>query len=172
MQSSRKMPAQKPGKSEQTVETPSDFITAVEARFGKIDFDLAAVYSNAKASRFFGPTADSLKQDWTKLKGNLWLNPPFGDIAPGAQKCAESTAGLSALKTASRCILLLVPASVGSNWWAEHVDQKALVLFTSPRLKFVNHKTSYPKDLALVVYSAMRPGYECWRWNSPRRITK
>ena len=116
---------------------------------------------------YYGPGSvlgeDSLAQDWRALKGNCWINPEFGEIKHYAAKCARS-------KGIGRRILLLVPASVGSNWWAEHVDRKALVLFTSPRVKFVGHVQSYPKDLALCCYATdLKPGYECWRWDGKEK---
>lgn len=157
------MPKQKPHRSEQVVVTPFALITAVEKRFGRITFDLAAGKANCRArstGKFYSEADDSLKQEWYLLKGNLWLNPPFGDIAPWAKKCAAT--GLS---NHGVHVLFLIPASVGSNWWAEHVDKKADVYFLSPRVTFVGHSSSYPKDLALCRYHRSTKGlYECWRW--------
>ena len=171
LRTARVMPAQKPHRSVQVVETPWDFIDAVEKRFGKITFDLAATYDNCKVREsnyrnkgycHYGPGSplaeDALKQNWGKLKGNLWLNPEFGEIKSWAAKCDATP------RVVGRNILFLIPASVGSNWWAEFVDRKARVLFTSPRLTFVSHKSPYPKDLGLCVYGAGPAGYECWRW--------
>jgi len=149
-------------RSESSVETPWELIDAVEKRFGKIKFDLAASRANCKArstKKFFSERDDAFKQDWRKLKGNLWLNPPFGDIHPWAAECAEAG------KSSGTHVLFLIPASVGSNWWAEHVDKKADVHFLSPRVTFVGHTASYPKDLALCRYHRGARGlYECWRW--------
>ena len=58
---------------------------------------------------------------------------------------------------------LLVPASVGSNWWMHWVHQRASVRFLNPRVTFIGHAQGYPKDLALCVYDG-KFGYECWRW--------
>lgn len=135
-------------------------MAAVVARFGRPHFDLAAQYDNAKASDWYDPENDSLKQAWHQLpylpSGLLWLNPPFSNIAPWAAKCAEESA-----KGAR--ILFLVPASVGSNWYAQHVHGKALVLFLNGRLKFVGAKDPYPKDCLLAVYGE-QPGFEVWKW--------
>ncbi len=154
----RKMPQQRPGKSEQTVGTPRDFLDAVTERFGAPEIDLAAVESVAVCDEFISPEADSLSVEWNNLPAqHLWLNPPYGKIAPWAEKCAGYTGPGN--------IYFLVPASVGSNWFAEHVDGHARVLFLSPRLKFVGHTRSYPKDLILAVFGrGAEPGYECWRW--------
>jgi phage N-6-adenine-methyltransferase len=162
----RTMPAQKPGKSKQDYATPWAFVRALEARFDKIELDLAATKDNAKAPLYFTPEDDSLSKDWDACDVKLaFLNPPFGSIAPWAKKCAAQ----ERLR-----ILFLVPASVGSNWWAQHVHGKAdLVLFVRPRLSF-DGKNSFPKDCAVAAYNLHEHNtrtaplrltrYECWNW--------
>src|SRR5687768_11527499 len=104
------------GGSRQDFETPPEFMAAASARFGALTFDLAASAANAKAPCYYDELADSLKQPWPK-RGLNWLNPPFAHIPPWARKCfRESCDG-------SR-ILLLVPASVGSNWYRDNVHYK------------------------------------------------
>lgn len=163
----RRMPKQKPGKSEQIVVTPWELVDAVEARFGKLRFDLAATRENCRVrsdpSRFYGPGSsrgtNSLKKDWSKRKGLCWLNCEYADISPWAQKCAETPAD------PKRGILLLVRASVGANWWSEFVDRRCEVHFLSPRVTFEEHVHAYPADLALCHYNGLGThGYECWRW--------
>lgn len=147
------------GLSFQEYTTPSEFIDAVKARFNVklFAFDLAASKENSKAgSHFYSESDDSLVKDWTKLKGELWLNPPFGTIAPWAQKCSESRKGLD------RRIFLLVPAAVGSNWYSNYVHKKALVVFLNGRISF-DGKNGYPKDCMLCVYG-VPPGIIVWRW--------
>lgn len=155
----RSMPAQKPGRSTQEVGTDRAFLAAVERRFGPISYDLAAIASNAVCARFFTPLHDSLSRPWGNLAGNLWLNPPYGDIAPWARKCAGTP-------LEGRRIFLLVPASVGSNWFADHVWGLADVYFLRPRLTFVGHNDPYPKDLMLCVYRPALgpPGGALWKW--------
>lgn len=143
------------GASKQDYSTPQDFLAAVKKRFGMLTFDLAATRDNAVTTVFFGLPLDSLKQDWTKLYGNLWLNPPFDKIEPWACKCAESVGE-------GRNIFFLVPAAVGSNWYARHVHEKAMVCFLNGRLSF-DGKAPFPKDCLLACYG-LKPGYECWRW--------
>lgn len=163
----RVMPKQKPGRSVQEVGTPYEFLAAVQNRFGAIVWDLAADASNHVVDDWSGPGSvkqpDSLAGAWWALPpGLLWLNPPYANIADWAAKCARARAeGHGNSKT--HRIALLVPASVGTNWFADHVAEKALVLFLRPRLTFVGHRDPYPKDLMLAVYGE-RPGYECWRW--------
>jgi len=165
----RKMPRQRPHRSEQAVGTPRAFLDAVEERFGIIDWDLAATAANAVTGKYLGPGAsrgeDSLAVDWAMLPhqspGRFWLNPPFGKIAPFAKKCAEQAPAIDG------SILMLVPASVGTNWFAEHVHRKALVLALRPRLTFVGSEDPFPKDLMLCVWGRwVVPAFETWRWNS------
>lgn len=159
---SHTMPRQKPYRSEQTVVTPPEFIESVLHLLGLKEFyiDLAATKTNAKAKIIITPNMDSLRQewcDWIPFGKTGWLNPPYSDIRPWVQKAYES----------QRSIAMLVPASVGSNWWRDWVHEKALVLFLNGRIQFVGHPAGYPKDLALLLYArplAPVPGYDIWRW--------
>ncbi len=153
-------PTVRRGKSKQDYETPAEFIGAVVARFGPIVCDLAADASNAKAAKFYDKKTDSFGRSWSleNPSGNLWLNPPFGHIAPWAKCCVEE----STLRLGM--ILMLVPASVGSDWFAEHVHRKAMVLALSPRIVFVGEENGYPRDLMLACYGHGLSGFDCWRW--------
>lgn len=155
------MPAQKPGRSVQEVGTPPEFLSAVEARFGRIFFDLAANDSNAIHTEFYGPGSqiaeDALNEGWWEWGGLLWLNPPYDQIKAFAKKC-RTEAKLGAK------IAMLIPASVATNWFADEIYGVALVLPIRPRLTFVGHKDPYPKDLMLCAYNLGAPGFEPWRW--------
>lgn len=159
----RREPAQTPATSKQDYGTPQEFIDAVTERFGPLDFDLAARgVSNAKAPMFFTPKMNALAQDWSQLTGNLWLNPPFRKISPWATKCAATCPRHS---LAERRILLLTPASVGSQWFIDSVHKRAAIFALSPRLKFVGADDDYPKDCILSVFGVW-PGFDVWRWRS------
>lgn len=154
-------PSMRRGSSKQDYATPRAFIEAVEKRFGPLSFDLAAHRSNSVTGAcYFGPDhpnedyRDSLVRPWV-MPGNLWLNPPFADIEPWAEKCegARHRTGL---------ILLLTPASVGSAWYERHVHHKAFVMPLSPRLAF--NGEPYPKDLILSAFGFGMSGFEPWRW--------
>ncbi len=148
------------GGSKQDYQTPVEFIRAVESRFGALDFDLAATQENKITPRYFGPGSplgeDSIKQDWHKLSGILWLNPPYADIGLWARKCKQEA------KLGAR-IRFLVPASVGSNWFWDYVEPAARVYALQPRLSF-DGKNPYPKDLILAVYDVYQTGLYRWRW--------
>jgi phage N-6-adenine-methyltransferase len=154
------MPEQKPGKSRQDYGTPRKFLDAVENRFGKIAWDLAAHDKNHIHKNWYGPESEhatnSLDKDvdWAKTAPGelLWLNPPFSDIAPWASKCASSGAKIA----------FLVPASIGSEWFASYVYGKSLVLALRPRLSF-DGKNPYPKDCILCIYGE-QPGFSLWKW--------
>lgn len=154
-------PAQKPHASKQNYSTPQEFLNAVESRFGRIGFDLAAEdhTSVAGPTDFFTKEDDALKQNWLEVSRSrefCWLNPPFGDIGAFAEKAAaESARGVR--------ILMLVPASIGSNWFRDHVLGKAMVLGLNPRMSF-DGVNMYPKDLMLCVYANGLHGFDQWRW--------
>lgn len=137
----------------------------MKGRFGvdEFDFDLAASTRNAKARRYYTMQTDALERDWTILTGHLWLNPPYDRIEPWAAKCASTP-------TRMRRIYFLVPAAVGSNWFAKHVDGKARVYLLNGRLSF-DGKHPYPKDCVLALFGPT-PGYEVWRWKEESAIDR
>ncbi len=155
------MPKQKPGKSEQVVCTPMEFVVAAERRLvTHFYIDLAALDVNKVCSFHIGPAEDSLAADWRRkipIGRWAWLNPPYSKIGPWMKKAYQS----------GRLIAVLVPASVGSNWWRDYVHGKAWVNFLNGRIQFVGHKAGYPKDLALIVYG-LEPGYDIWTWKTKK----
>lgn len=156
----RVMPAQKPGRSKQDYGTPWEFIRAVEKRFGELHIDLAASAANTKAPTWYGEDLDSFSVNWgVHSHHRMWLNPPFGRIEPWAFNCEYFSKVLSS----SGRIFFLTPASVGSNWFAQYVHRKALVLALSPRLTYEGCDTPYPKDCLLSCYGE-DPGFDVWRW--------
>ena len=162
------MPQQKPGKSEQVVCTPPEFLAAVRKRLGIQQFaiDLAASEGNNVCPFYFTKETDSLSpiQPWVlhcgSGKGYGWLNPPFAHLAPWVEKCwMESRRGAE--------VALLVPNSPGAKWWNDSVRGKGYVTNLTQRIKFVGHEHPYIKDLALVLYAPYLEGGDCtWRWNA------
>ena len=156
-----KMPAQKPHRSRQDYGSPREFLDAVERRFGPIAVDLAAHRENHAVDRWLGPGGEhenSFDVDWSRLAPGrwLWLNPPFSKIDPWAAKCAMEH------KRGAR-IIMLTPASVSTEWFADHVEGKAFVIPLRPRLTFVDCEDPYPKDCALSVFD-YATGFATWRW--------
>ena len=156
------MPQQRPGKSNQSYQTPPEFLRALKHRLRIREFrcDLAASDTNAVAGLYYTEECSALLETAGWNFGNEWAfcNPPYADIRPWVAKAtSESKKGAQ--------IAMLVPASVGSNWWRDHVHCVAHVLFCSPRLTFIGAKDPYPKDLAVLLYTPyIRGGYECWPW--------
>lgn len=150
-------PSMNRGTSKQDYETPPEFMEAVERRFGKIKFDLAAEVHTRKAELYFSQETDSLKQNWSAIPGWLWLNPPFSNIGDWAKKCAEET------QYGAR-ILFLVPASTGSGWYWNHVKPHAHVLHLRQRITFMGAPDAYPKDMLLAVFAYGLTGESAWSW--------
>lgn len=151
------MPEQKPGRSKQDYGTPDDLFQAITKRFGYFDWDLAATAENSKCVNFITPETNSLTQPWYKLMGNLWLNPPYGNIEPWARHCSLMSAN-------GARVFMLVPASVGSDWYRDYVEPCAYVLALSPRITFVGCDDPYPKDCILACYLHGLTGFKQWRW--------
>lgn len=160
------MPRQRPHRSKQNYGTPPALLSAVRAYLGIEQFaiDLAAERSNAVVGRYLSREMDALQQPWCDLikpREWGWLNPPFTNL----DAWAEYAYAMTQLRGN---VALLCPASVGANWWAEHVHGKAAVRFLRPRLTFVGCADPYPKDCALLLYfngpscrrGMSRAGYE------------
>jgi DNA (cytosine-5)-methyltransferase 1 len=140
---------------------------AVKNRFKIPRFaaDLAASAENAVADLYFTEEMDSLKQAWhlaslTSVERWCWLNPPFSDIEPWVKKATiESHSGAHTI--------MLVPASVGANWWRDWVGPYSFQLFLNGRLTFIGETTPYPKDCALLIYAPFQlKGSEVWDWRT------
>lgn len=153
------MPLQKPGSSRQDYQTPPEFYKALCVKLGvsQCVIDLAASRDNSLCANYYNKEEDALTQSWS-FEGWAYCNPPFGDIAPWVEKAyVESQKGAH--------VAMLLPASVGSNWYANWGHGKAHVLFVSPRLTFVGCEAPYPKDVMVLLYMKyVRGGYECWNW--------
>lgn len=156
--------------------TPWEFIYATQTTFGCVfRVDLAAGGpESAKAPTWITPEQDSLKRDWVQVyhenrqdRGALWLNPPYSNIAPWARKCATTYTEDEQVE-----IFLLVPASIGANWFWDYVWDFATV-YSVGRMVFDNCfdrktgqlvSTVYPKDLILAHYTNTTPSKTLQRW--------
>ena len=137
--------------------TPPEFIAAIERRFGPLDYDLAAHARNHVAPLYLDAVDDALSRDWSELEGLAFLNPPFQDIAPWAERCARYAS--SRLR-----IVALWPAAIDALWFEEHVRKNA-VSYGISRLQFVGATASYPKPLMISVFGMSVTGLgQLWRW--------
>jgi phage N-6-adenine-methyltransferase len=158
------MPIQKPGRSKQDYQTPPEFIKAVKNRLHIDEFkvDLAADFGNAQAPLWFNEEQDSFKQNWAEAAkgGWAWLNPPYANITPWVEKAKQEADN-------GAHVAVLVPASVGANWWLHWVEPWAWQVYLNGRLTFVGETAPYPKDCALLLYTPWGfAGHEIWRWNN------
>jgi hypothetical protein len=81
------------------------------------------------------------------------LNFPFANAEPWVRKCKEETANY----TDTGMITVLAPASIGTNWWRDHVNGVAQVNIIRPRLTFEGATAPYMgKDLCLLSYTKER----------------
>ncbi len=153
-------PRHKRGESRQDYGTPQSLIDAVkrDLYIKEFAYDLAASPSNAKALKYYTKDDDSLTQQWVGGPSEwLWCNPPYSNIRPWVAKA--STAGVN--------VAMLLPASVGSNWWRDYVHNKAGVWFLNGRVKFEGAPTHSPKDHAIILYGPdVIPNYHVWSWNA------
>jgi phage N-6-adenine-methyltransferase len=147
--------------SNQIVSTPREFIDAVEERFGCITFDLAANAENSKAmceTEYFGPGSkhgeNAFLKSWQGLGDLAWLNPPFADIEPWAERCALSC------KLYKQRIALLVPAAVCTNYFVNHINPHAYRFELTPRIFKVEIR-----DCVLAMYEpGGYTGIQTWNW--------
>lgn len=165
-------PSIKRGQSSGDIWTPRVFIDAVEKTFGPLVWDLAATAENARCENYYTPKENSLSIRWAYYHAGcspLWLNPPYSNIAPWAEKCAvESGKGA--------CVLLLVPGSIGANWYWDFVEPYSNV-YSVGRMVFDNCfdkdgklvTTVYSKDLILCHYDRSQPRKQMERWKWRRQ---
>ena len=159
-----KMPAQNPSTSKQDYATPPAFLDAAKALLAieAWDADLAADDDNAVAWPYFTKSNSAFDApSWKLGVGWNWLNPPYKDITPWVRR-AYGDLVVEGTRTA-----VLIPASVGANWYRDYVHGRALVLALNGRLAFMPDKPTwlYPKDCILCLYApTVVPGFEVWDW--------
>lgn len=153
------------GASKQDYRTPTAFLDALKHRLGIDGFtiDLAASEENKVAPLWYDTTTNALlpEHPWTvDGKGWSFCNPPYADITPWVEKAFFE------MMDEGANVAMLVPASVGSNWWANWVHNVAHTLFLNGRITFEGATDPYPRDLAILLYSPMMNGsYGIWRWS-------
>lgn len=164
-------PKQKPGLSKQDYGTPPEFLTSLKTllKIENFELDLAANKDNTVCEHYYCEEYDSLKRqgDWSFPEW-VFLNPPYSNIAPWVEKAYSESLVKDDAGHRAR-IAVLVPASVGSNWWRDWVHMKSTVLFLNGRLIFAGEEAPYPKDSALLLYDekdthSIHAWYEIWGW--------
>lgn len=149
------------GNSKQNYGTPPELLQAIKHRLhiDNFELDVAADSENAVALEYFDEAFNALRPgvNWNK-EGWTWCNPPYANIEPWVIKAYQETS-----KGAQT--VMLIPASVGSNWWKEWVNPYAYIVYLNGRITFVGAKDPYPKDCALLFYTPWGfKGSEVWNW--------
>jgi DNA N-6-adenine-methyltransferase Dam len=170
--STKRKNLQHPHASRQDYQTPPELLDALEERFGDFTWDCAASAENTIVpGRFFSKEGISaFDADWAKLftpADLLFMNPEFGHIQYQWAPLVERwTLRLPWLR-----LIMLTPAAVGSEWYRERVEDKALVNPLNPRLAFVGEPT-YPKDCMISCFGFGVAGFRVWRWKPTRAQAK
>src|ERR1019366_2875540 len=122
--------------------TPQDLYDKLDAVY-RFELDAAAIPENAKCRRFLSfdsryfymPEFDALDEytDWAKLSGGgpIWLNPPYGRLAPKFVKRAEAELcnGVT--------IVCLVASRTDAQWFQFCFERAQVICFMPGRLKFL-----------------------------------
>lgn len=149
--------------------TPQRLFDYLNTEF-HVSVDLCAVQSNAKCSRFFSPSENSLLQEWV---GVCWMNPPYGkEIGLWMKKAfLSSQAGAS--------VVCLVPVRTDARWFQRWVIGKASIRFIEGRLRFSGfsgngHGDSAPFPSMIVIYDNKPPKIEAlarsvWAAKQPKQ---
>lgn len=112
--------------------TPPHIIELARSVLGEIDLDPASCEEAnriVRAKQFYSKEQDGLTQSWDA--GTLWLNPPYGDMAPWMQKLIESVASGT-----TKAALCLTNNCTDTAWWQAMVERSSCVLFLRGRLRF------------------------------------
>jgi phage N-6-adenine-methyltransferase len=153
--------------------TPQILVDQIAKQFG-VEFilDLAASEENKKAANFISKFQNSLQSNWKARLEECdvddvipnrcaWLNPEFAQVTPWMEKCK--------IESAKGCkIISLTLSSLGSNWYRDHVEGRALSLILRDRVTFDGCKDPFPKELALSLWGFGFSGLGFWSWKEKK----
>lgn len=133
--------------------TPKEFYNLYNAIY-KFNTDLACTSINCLAPRgmYYDKGIDSLSENWEKLKGWSWCNPPYGrELKLWVRKAYESS-----LKGAN--IIMLIPSRTDTSYWHDYIFNKENVEvdFIRGRLKFGEGKNSAPFPSAVIKFKGVK----------------
>ena len=130
--------------------TPTAVVEAARAAMGGIDLDPAScaeAQARVRAARWIGAPDDGLAAAWS---GRIWLNPPYSDPRPWAEKLA---AGWRSGRVAAGIILIHATAALGSAYGLRLMDEASLAVFPG-RIRFVRPGGSpgdAPRDASVLI---------------------
>lgn len=85
--------------------------------------------------------------DFTKWKGNVYINPEYNNILPWVNEAIKYCLN------PNNSVVLLIPSRTGNKLWQEKIFVFAtLICFIKGRLRFSGHDNSAPFDSALVIF--------------------
>ena len=125
--------------------TPQWLFDTLNKEF-EFSWDLACNDDNKKCENGYTENDDSLKQDWHKLDGWLWLNPPYSPLKPWIVKAqAETKLGAK--------IVMLCPPIVTTKYFSEWLPSE--IRFIVGRVPFLLNDVEMKantNDSCLLIY--------------------
>lgn len=155
---------QNKNESRQIVGTDPRLIEAIEYRWGSLEMDLATVPELAKAPLFITPEQDSLNYntEWP-LDILNYVNPPFNNIEPFARKAA----GYRRAYGDRFRLLFLLPASIGTRYYAEQCYPYASTIPLIGRPMFQGYESKAGNDHMILDYAGEAGTMqEPWDWEA------
>lgn len=126
-------------------ETPQWLFDSLNKEF-HFTFDLASNEYNAKCDNFYTETDNALSQDWHKIDGWLWLNPPYSPLKPWIVKAQDEN------KKGAK-IVLLCPPLITSRYFQDHLPSE--IRFIVGRVPFIlngKEMKANTSDSCLLIY--------------------
>jgi phage N-6-adenine-methyltransferase len=124
-------------------ETPQWLFAHFDREF-HFDLDVAATSQNTKCPRFYIKVENGLVQVWF---GNVWLNPPYGEIEPWLKKAWEY------VQTGKGVVVALLPIWPTAPWFQKYVIHGHIRLLTT-RVSFAGTVSSAPFNLMVIIWTA------------------
>ena len=107
--------------------TPAVYIEAARSVMGSIDLDPASneiANRTVQATHYFTKEDDGLQQAWC---GNIWLNPPYGNVSPFIEKLINSPIDQA---------IILVNNGTETAWFRKLADYSSAMVFLTGRVRF------------------------------------
>lgn len=126
-------------------ETPNWLFESLNLEFD-FKFDLACNEKNKKTQFGFTENENSLTQDWHKIDGWLWLNPPYSPLKPWIKKAQDEN------KKGAK-IVVLCPPIISTRYFQDHLPSE--IRFIVGRVPFILDEVemkSNTNDSCLLIY--------------------
>lgn len=125
--------------------TPERYIESARTVMERIDLDPASCEEanrTVKANRYYSIENDGLSQAWT---GNVWLNPPYSQVAKFIDKLLDSDIDQA---------ILLVNNATETMWFKKIATHATAIVFHTGRLRFMKpgHIESAPMQGQCFIY--------------------